>query len=95
MGVNLFHACFGGTAAPWSAAYPPSNVVCGYTPEGGSLNGTVYPSNFYNGTSINDVGANRGRTPFTQSYLPSNLNNGALGGSVPPINVFFNAQVRI
>ncbi|MGA9944124.1 MAG: carboxypeptidase regulatory-like domain-containing protein [Candidatus Cybelea sp.] len=95
MGVNLFHACFGGTAAPWTAANPPSNVVCGYTPEGGSLNGTLYPSNFYNGTSINDVAANRGRTPFTQSYLPSNLNNGAIGGSAPPINVFFNAQVRI
>jgi len=95
LGVNLFHSCFGGTAAPWTAAYPPNNAICGYSPQGGSLNGALYPSNFYNGTGINDVAANKGRTPFTQSYLPSTLNNGAIGGAVSPINVYFNAQVRI
>ena len=26
---------------------PPSNVICGYTPAGGLLNSTLYPSNFY------------------------------------------------
>ncbi|MBV8531985.1 MAG: TonB-dependent receptor, partial [Candidatus Eremiobacteraeota bacterium] len=26
LGANLFHSCFGGTTAPWTSAYPPSNV---------------------------------------------------------------------
>jgi hypothetical protein len=32
---------------------------------------------------------------FTQSYYPSNGNNGAIGSGPPPINVYFNAQVKI
>jgi hypothetical protein len=98
LGANLFHTCFGGTAAPWTAAFPPSNVICGYSASGGTLNTTVYPSNFYNGTGINDVKANQGvRLPaaFQQSYGPLGTNNGALGASVPPINVYVNAQIRI
>jgi hypothetical protein len=98
LGANLFHACFGGTAAPWTAAYPPSNVVCGYTAAGGTLNTTVYPSTFYNGTGINDLKANNGvRVPgaFLNTYSPANTNNGALGAGVIPINVYFNAQVKI
>jgi hypothetical protein len=70
-------------------------VVCGYLPAGGSLNSTLYPSNFYNGTGINDFAANKARTPWTQSYLPFGSNNGAIGGGVPPINVYFNATVKI
>jgi hypothetical protein len=95
LGANLFHECFGGTSAPWASANAPSYAVCGYGPAGGSLNSTLYPSNFYNGTSINDYKANGARTPWTQSYLPTGGNNGAIGASVQPINVYFNAQVRI
>jgi len=95
LGVSLFHTCFGGSAAPWTSANPPSNVICGYSAAGGTLNTTLYPSNFYNGTGINDVKANGARTPFTQSYQPSGLNNGAIGGSAPPISVYFNAQIKI
>ncbi len=95
LGANLFHACFGGTAAPWTAAFPPSNVICGYSPAGASVNSSLYPSNFYNGTSINDVAANHARTPWTQSYLPSVLNNAAIGGAPQPINVYVNASVKI
>ena len=95
-GVNLFHACFGGTSAAWTAAFPPGNAICGYSPAGGSLNSSLYPSNFYNGTSFNDLKANSGVRPaYTQSYLPSTLNNGAIGGAPPPINVFVNATVKI
>jgi len=98
LGVNLFRACFGGSAMPWTAAFPPSNVYCGYLPQGGSLNSTIYPGNFYNGTGINDVKANGGvRVPaaFQQSYLPTGATNGGLGAAPSPINVYFNAQVRI
>jgi hypothetical protein len=95
LGASLFHTCFGGSSEPWTSAYPPSNVVCGYTPAGGVLNSTLYPANWYNGTGINDFAANKARTQFQQSYLPSGLNNGAIGAAVPPINVYFNAQVKI
>jgi hypothetical protein len=95
LGANLFHSCFGGTAAPWTSANPPSNVVCGYSPAGGNFNSSLYPSNFYNGTGIGDRAANHATTPFTQSYLPSGINNAALGGEAPPINLYINAQVKI
>jgi hypothetical protein len=95
LGTTLFHTCFGGTAAPWTTAYPPGYVICGYSPAGGSLNSTLYPSNFYNGTGINDYKANGARTVWQQSYLPSTFNNGAIGESVAPINLYLNAQVKI
>jgi hypothetical protein len=95
LGANLFHECFGGTPAPWTAAYPPSYAICGYSPAGGSLNSTLYPANFYNGTGINDFAANKARTPWLQSYLPSTLINGAIGAAPQPINVYFNASVKI
>ena len=94
-GANLFHTCFGGSSAPWTTANPPSNVVCGYSPAGGNFNSSLYPSNFYNGTGISDHAANHATTPFTQSYQPSALNNGAIGGAPAPINLYINAQVKI
>ncbi len=95
LGVTLFHACFGGTSTPWSAAYPPNNVICGYGAAGGPLNSTVYPANFYNGTGINDVAANKTRAAYPQSYTPGTSNNGAIGGAPLPINLYFNATVKI
>ncbi len=97
LGVNLFHACFGGTTEPWTSAYPPSNNVCGYSPAGGVLNSSLYPSNFYNGSGINDFAANHARVPaaFQQSYTAGGTNNGALGAAPQPISVYFNAQIRI
>ncbi len=95
LGANLFHTCFGGTAEPWTAVNSPSYAICGYSPAGGVLNSTLYPSNFYNGTGIGDYKANGARTPFTQSYTPTLGNNGAIGAAPQPINVYFNAQIRI
>ncbi|MBV8066565.1 MAG: TonB-dependent receptor, partial [Candidatus Eremiobacteraeota bacterium] len=95
LGANLFHACFWGSAEPWTAANPPGASVCGYTPAGGALNSTIYPSNFYNGTSIYDYAANKVHPLYTQSYYPTANINGGIGGAPPPINVFVNAQVRL
>jgi Carboxypeptidase regulatory-like domain/TonB dependent receptor/TonB-dependent Receptor Plug Domain len=95
LGANLFHTCFGGSSEPWTQANPPGAAVCGYGAAGGPLNTTVYPSNFYNGTSINDFAANKVHPLYTQSYLPVSGNNAAIGAAPPPINVYFNAQVRI
>jgi Carboxypeptidase regulatory-like domain/TonB-dependent Receptor Plug Domain/TonB dependent receptor len=94
-GTNLFHACFGGQSEPWTAATPPGPYTCGYTPAGGLLNTSTYPSNFYNGTGINDFAANKVHPAYSQSYVPALSNNGAIGGSLQPVNVYFNAQIRI
>ncbi|HEY1883869.1 MAG TPA: TonB-dependent receptor [Candidatus Cybelea sp.] len=96
LGSDLFHTCFGGTSEPWTSYYQPGAAVCGYAAAGGPLNSTIYPSNFYNGTSMFDFAANNKVHPlYTQSYSPSGLSNGAIGGGPPPINLYVNAQVRI
>ena len=60
------------------------------------MNSSIYPSNYYNGTGINDLKANGVRSAYVQSYTPTNGNTpGAIGGAPPPINVYFNAQLRI
>jgi hypothetical protein len=95
-GSSLFRMCFGGTPTPWSAVYGPAPTVCSYTPAGGVLNTSLYPSNFYNGKSIGDAKANGGVvTPWTQSYTPGTNNIGAIGGNQLPFNVYFTAQIKI
>jgi hypothetical protein len=94
-GTNLFHTCFGGTAEPWTTAFPPGPNACGYLAAGGVLNSTIYPANFYNGTGINDKAANKFTTPFQQSYFPSTGNIGAIGSALPPFNIYLNAQIKL
>jgi hypothetical protein len=94
--ANLWHTCFGGTKEPWSTAYPPGSVICGYTPAGGSLNSTVYPSNFYNGTGYNDAAANGGFTTpaaFQQSYTPLSYN--FVSNPLGPLDLVFTAQIKL
>ncbi|HKE36621.1 MAG TPA: TonB-dependent receptor, partial [Candidatus Baltobacteraceae bacterium] len=94
--TDIFHTCFGGTPAPWTAVYQPSPNVCAYIPAGGVLNSTLYPGNFYNGKGITDAKNNGGViTPWTQSYTPGTLNNGGLGQTIAPFNFYINAQVKI
>jgi hypothetical protein len=95
LGSDLFHTCFGGTSEAWTSYYQPGAAVCGYGAAGGPLNSTLYPSNFYNGTSMFDFAANKVHPLYTQSYTPSAGLNGAIGGAPPPINLYVNAQVRI
>ena len=94
-GTNIFHTCFGGSSEPWTSAFGPGPNICGYVPAGGVLNSTIYPANFYNGTGINDVAANKVRTPYTQSYFPTPGNNGAISGALQPFNFFVTARIKI
>ncbi len=95
LGSGLFRSCFGGSSEPWTAANPPSPAVCGYSGAGASLNSTIYPSNFYNGTSMYDYAANKVHPLYTQSYYPTTSNNGAIGGPPFPINLYLSAQIKI
>jgi hypothetical protein len=88
--ANLYHSCFGGSKEPWTSAYAPGQVICGYEPS------SEYISNYYNGTSATDSAANGGFTPYKweqQSYLP---NYGSISSSVPiPFTAYFQLQVKL
>ena len=88
--TNLFNRCFGGSSTPWSRAYAPSSVVCGYQAN------TFYVNNFYNGASPNDVAANG--VPlnpyFAHAFVPSYADPTSFG-YVNPLNVYFQVKVRL
>jgi len=61
--ANLFNACFGGSSEPWTKQFPPNGYTCGY------VSNYYYVSNFYNGVSPNDRGANG--VPLNPAFAPS------------------------
>ncbi len=65
--ANLVNACFGGSSTPWSKQFPPNGYTCGYIPN------FYYVSNFFNGTSPHDKGANAValNPAFQQSFIPA------------------------
>ncbi len=88
--VNLVNSCFGGSSEPWTKAYPPNNVACGY-----SYN-KFFISNFYNGASPNDINANG--VPlnkyFSVPYAPAygDVNSANLP---QPLQLYFQIQVKM
>jgi hypothetical protein len=87
---NLLNACFGGSSEPWSAQYPPNSYTCGY------IANSYYISNFYNGTSPSDRGANNAplNPAFKPEYIPAyaDANTYVLPG---PFNMFVQATIRL
>jgi len=89
--ANLANACFGGSSEPWTRAFPPNGFTCGY------VSNYYYVSNFYNGTSPNDHGAN-GKVPlnpaFAQSYNPAYADTNTL--VLPnPFNAYFSVNFSL
>ncbi len=90
MVVNLVNSCFGGSSEPWTKAYPPNSQVCGY-----GYN-KFFISNFYNGSSPNDVAANGVplnkyfSVPFAPTYGDVNSFNLPL-----PLQLFFQMQFKL
>jgi hypothetical protein len=78
--ANIYNACFGGSKVPWSAG---GSKACGYYPN------TYYVSNFYNGSSANDVAANGVTTPAPnqQSYTPT--------GTGLPFSAYLQLQFKL
>ncbi len=88
--ANLVNRCFGGTRAPWTAAYPPSSTVCGYS------SNLFYVNNFYNGSSPNDTAANG--VPlnpyFAHSFTPAYGDTNSY--NYPnPLNLYVQLQIRL
>jgi hypothetical protein len=88
--ANLANACFGGSSEPWTKQFPPNSYTCGY------ISNYYYVSNFYNGTSPNDRGANGValNPAFSQSYIPAyaDANSFVLPG---PFNAYLTVDIKI
>jgi Carboxypeptidase regulatory-like domain/TonB dependent receptor len=89
--TNLLNECFGGSSEPWTKAYPPNSVTCGY------VSNTFYNvGNFYNGASPYDIGANgvRENSYFAQSFVPSY--GDPFSSNFPlALNLYFSLNVKI
>jgi hypothetical protein len=72
--ANLVNACFGGSSEPWTKQFPPNSYTCGYEAN------YYYVSNFYNGSSPNDIKANGVplNPAFAQSYIPAYADTNSL-----------------
>ncbi len=90
MVANLINQCFGGSSTPWTKQYAPSSTICGYS------GNKYYISNFYNGSSPNDIVANGVplNAYFAQPFVPgaSDVNS---GNYVLPLSLYFQLQVRL
>jgi hypothetical protein len=88
--ANLVNACFGGSAEPWTKQFPPNSYTCGY------IANFYYVSNFYNGVSPNDRGANGVplNPAFENSYTPAyaDTNSLVLPG---PFNAYFSLNLSL
>jgi hypothetical protein len=88
--ANLLNACFGGTSEPWTKEFPPNSYTCGY------ISNFYYVSNFYNGSSPNDVRANGVplNPAFAPSYIPAYADTNSL--VLPnPFNLYLSANIKI
>jgi hypothetical protein len=89
--TNLLNRCFGGSNEPWTRAYPPSDVICGY-----SSNTFYNGGHFYNGSSPYDVAANgvRENPYFAQSFVPA-FGDSSSGNYPLALNLYFSLQVKL
>jgi hypothetical protein len=88
--ANLVNACFGGSSESWTKQFPPNSYTCGYADNG------YYVSNFYNGVSPNDRGANGValNPAFAQPYTPAYADTNAV--TLPnPFNAYLQFSITL
>ncbi len=95
--ANVFHACFGGSKEPWTAAYPPSTSICSYVPN------AFYVSNYQLGPGYLTPGnpssysaAANGTNVYPwqlQSYAPGVGTNAGI--IPPPINAYITFNIKV
>ncbi|HEY1681833.1 MAG TPA: TonB-dependent receptor [Candidatus Tumulicola sp.] len=97
MFANIMTACFGGSAEPWTAAYPPNGVICGYYPNSeylgwspGEAYNTAGAGYFYGNSPHQSVNGTAGYPKiFDQAYAPSTSQIAS------PFQVYMTVQVRL
>lgn len=92
---NVLNACFGGSAEPWTAAFPPNRVTCGYYPNSTYLawsQGEVYNTagaGFFYGNSPHEAVNGTTGYPrlFDQAYEPGGVQISAPFQAVVQVNI--------
>jgi hypothetical protein len=97
MFANIMTACFGGSSEPWTAAYPPNGVICGYYPNTsylgwspGEAYNTAGAGYFYGNSPHESVNGTAGYPKiFDQAYAPSTSQIAS------PFQVYVTVDVRL
>jgi hypothetical protein len=95
--ANIFTGCFGGSAEPWTAAYPPNYLDCGYAPNTtylgwspGEAYNTAGAGYFYGNSPHQAVNGTTGYPKlFDQAYVPTP------NQIASPFQMYFSVQVRL
>ena len=66
--TNIVNRCFGGSSTPWSSAFAPNNVVCGYGSNAGGFIGTQPGAGFFYGANGADPANGGGTYPRANNY---------------------------
>ena len=88
--ANILNACFGGSAEPWTAAYPPNCLICAYArkrPYVGIQPGAGY---FYGSSPQSPANGTTGYPKvFDQAYDPGTFQISS------PFQAYFQINVRM
>ncbi len=88
--ANVLNACFGGSAEPWTAAYPPNNVDCGYFANPTFLGVTPGAGYFYGNSPHATVNGTAGYPKvFNQAYGPGSVQIAA------PFQAYFQVSIHL
>ncbi len=87
--ANVYNRCFGGTATPWTAAFPPGYNICAYGSNGYAPSPIAPHGGFYNGSGPNDIAANGvPLNPYiAHTYQPIGYNL--------PFQAYFSVQIKL
>jgi len=87
--ANLVNRCFGGAKMPWSSAYAPNSIVCGYGVNTTNYLGATPGAGFFYGASPSDPA--NGTAPVPKVYsLPYAPFSGGL-----PFQAYLQVQVKL
>jgi len=88
--ANLYNRCFGGSKEPWTAAYAPNRVICGYYPNSTYLGNTPGAGYFYGSDPHDAVNGTTGYPKvFDQVYAPGSNQISS------PFQAYFEVQVKL
>ncbi len=95
--ANIANWCFGGSAEPWTAAYPPNSAICTYSYNSsylgwspGEAYNTAGAGYFYGSSPHSSVNGTTGYPKqFDQPYAPGTYQIAA------PFQVYFTVNVRL
>jgi hypothetical protein len=87
---NILNACFGGSAEPWTAAYPPNNLTCAYSASGSFVGVTPGAGYFYGNSPHAAVNGTAGYPKvFDQAYAPGSFQIST------PFQAYFSVNIKM